>query len=406
MGPDGHRHQRAREGRGRCQRPGRADALDPGGNSTRRLRLRCGSSGDDVQPGVHADHDGRATEHRRSPGRRDPPAGRRGRVRARRHRRDLRPADGLRRHPPADAQAAAAERHDAGCAHLAAARRRLHQRRDRHHRADRSRGAGVAPRRRVGVHAVQHPSWGRALGTASVGWSPATRSRPICWICRRTSDAWTDLGRTHRDPADRVAISARATRPRLAFARCGRSIVRCRWLRQIDQPGRPRAGRPLRPHAGWWLGQQLHRRDGGARRTGRAAPRQGGGGGGEPGQVALPRHHEPRTAHAAQRGDRLLRRAAARGGQSDARPGGRVRHPDQRGRPPIARTDQQHPRRGAHRGGPLRPRLGPGRRRPPDTAMRAPGGRRRAGRRDHARRGRARRSAPRSGRTSGGCSRR
>ena len=86
MGPDGHRHQRAREGRGRCQRPGRADALHPGGNSARRLRLRRGSPGDDVQPGVRAGHDGRATEHRRSPGRRDPPAGRRGRVRARRHR--------------------------------------------------------------------------------------------------------------------------------------------------------------------------------------------------------------------------------------------------------------------------------------------------------------------------------
>ena len=158
------------------------------------------------------------------------------------------------------------------------------------------------------------------------------------------------------------------------------------------------------PDGGWV--STLHRRDGGACRAGRAAPRQGGGGGGEPGQVALPRHHEPRAAHAAQRGDRLLRRAAARGGQPDARPGGRVRHPDQRGRPPIARTDQHHPRRGADRVGPLRPCLRPGRRRPPDAAMRAPGGRRRAGRRDHAHRGCARRSAPRSGRRSGGCSRR
>ena len=185
LGADGHRHQRTREGRGRCERPGRADALHPGGNSARRLRLRRGSSGDDVQPGVHAGHDGRATEHRRSPRRRDPPACRRGRVRARRRRGDLRPADGLRRHPPADAQAAAAERHDAGCAHLAAARRRLYQRGHRHHPADRSRGAGVAPRRRVGVHAGQHPSWGHALGRRSDAWSPATRSRPICWSCRR-----------------------------------------------------------------------------------------------------------------------------------------------------------------------------------------------------------------------------
>ena len=230
MGPDGHRYQRARQGRGRCQRPGRADALDPGGNSARRLRLRCGSPGDDVQPGVRAGHDGRATEHRRSPGRRDPPACRRGRVRARRHRRDLRPADGLRRHPAADAQAAPAERHDTRRAHLAAARRRLHQRRHRHHRADRSRGAGVAPRRRVGVHAVQHPSWGRALGTArSPGRQQRDRGRSA-GSAARTSDAWTNLGRTHRDPAHAWPFRPAATQPRLASARCGRSIVRCRWF--------------------------------------------------------------------------------------------------------------------------------------------------------------------------------
>ncbi len=46
----------------------------------------------------------------------------------------------------------------------------------------------------------------------------------------RTADAWTNAGTNSSRPCSCVAISATATRPRLAFARCGRSIVRVPWF--------------------------------------------------------------------------------------------------------------------------------------------------------------------------------
>ena len=235
--------------------------------------------------------------------------------------RDLRPADGVRRHPPADAQAAAAERHDTGCAHHAAARRRLHQRGDRHHAADRSRGAGVAPRRRVGVHAVQHPPWGHALGTSMAVWSPSNAvAADLLRAAAGTPDAWTDPWEELTETLLCGGHFGRGRHGRGWPARAAGDRSFGAVVSSVDQ----RAGRVLdirsdpTPDGGW---VNAYRRDGGARRPGRAAPRQGGGGGGEPGQVALPRHDEPRAADPAERGDRLLRRAAARGGQSRRVPG-------------------------------------------------------------------------------------
>ena len=100
-------------------------------------------------------------------------------------------------------------------------------------------------------------------------------------------------------------------------------------------------------------------------RGGRAASRQAGRGDRQPGEVALPGHHEPRTAHATERGDRLLRGAAARGGPTRAAAGRRVCPADQRVRAPPARSDQHHPRCRPDRGGALRHGLGPGRDRTP-----------------------------------------
>ena len=89
---------------------------------------------------------------------------------------DLPPADGVQRQPPAAAQAAAPERHVPGRPHLAVARRRLYQRRHRHHPARRSRGGGIPPRTGTRRDAVLHPPWRDAVGTRTSACAPATPS--------------------------------------------------------------------------------------------------------------------------------------------------------------------------------------------------------------------------------------
>ena len=78
-------------------------------------------------------------------------------------------------------------------------------------------------------------------------------------------------------------------------------------------------------------------------------------------QVALPRHHEPRAAHAAQCHPRLLRGDEDRAVRPDRKsdlPRLRGQHPRQR--PPPPATHQRDPRPHAHRGRPLRAARGAG----------------------------------------------
>ena len=84
------------------------------------------------------------------------------------------------------------------------------------------------------------------------------------------------------------------------------------------------AGGAFAADTGWRGRLDIHRHHRGTQRGDRIAPRQAGGGGRQPGEVALPGDHEPRIAHAAERGDRLLRSAAARGGAPIAPAGRRV----------------------------------------------------------------------------------
>ena len=78
-------------------------------------------------------------------------------------------------------------------------------------------------------------------------------------------------------------------------------------------------------------------------------------------QVALPRHHEPRAAHAAQRHPRLLRGDEGGAARPDAEPElPRIRRQHPRQRPPPAAADQRDPRPVAHRGRPLRAARGAG----------------------------------------------
>jgi PAS domain-containing protein len=109
-------------------------------------------------------------------------------------------------------------------------------------------------------------------------------------------------------------------------------------------PRRPRARHRLGADAGWRLRHHLQRRHRGAEHPRRAGARPRPGRGRVGGEVALPRHHEPRAAHAAQRGDRLLR-----GDRPRRRPRAdrAVRRHDQRGRTAPAAAGGRHPGRGA-----------------------------------------------------------
>ena len=212
------------------------------------------------------------------------------------------------------AQATAAERHDGGRAHHAAARRRLHQRGDRYHAADRGRGGGdrAAPRNWRSCCPASATAY--CCGDRITACSPATRLPPNCCVIRR---ACLNPGRPRRKSSRtcrRVGISAKATWAR-ERARHARQSGPVRTLPAADRhPGRPCPRCPIRSDPRRRLGHHAHRRNRGADRRDRAAPGQGGRGGGEPGQVALSGHDEPRVAHAAECGDRLLRCAAARGG--------------------------------------------------------------------------------------------
>ncbi len=73
---------------------------------------------------------------------------------------------------------------------------------------------------------------------------------------------------------------------------------------------------------------------------GEVGPARGRG----PAQVGVPREHVARAAHAAQRGDRVLRRAAGAPVRRAQRAPGRVRARHPRLGPPSARADQRDPR--------------------------------------------------------------
>ena len=112
----------------------------------------------------------------------------------------------------------------------------------------------------------------------------------------------------------RAAISAAAQAPARARAAC-----RSRPVQALSAADRHPGERVLDVRSdptpgGGWVTTFTDVTEAQAAEDG-VASRQGSGRGGQPGQVALPGHHEPRAAHAAQRGDRLLRRAAARGGE-------------------------------------------------------------------------------------------
>ena len=109
------------------------------------------------------------------------------------------------------------------------------------------------------------------------------------------------------------------------------------------QGGRRRAGRPHRRL------QRHARPDPVARR--RADRGQGGGGAGQPHEEHVPREHEPRAAHAAQRDHRLQRDARGGGGGARARgPRPRPRQDPGRGQAP-ARPHQRRARPLEDRGG-------------------------------------------------------
>ena len=111
--------------------------------------------------------------------------------------------------------------------------------------------------------------------------------RPACWR----------PGRPRTRSCEDMLAARPFRRGRGGAARASRMLAQLDrskpYLRQVATP----AGRVLDvrsdPTPARRLGHHLHRRDRGARRGGRTAPRQGSGGGGQPGEVALPGHDEP-----------------------------------------------------------------------------------------------------------------
>ena len=172
----------------------------------------------------------------------------------------------------------------------------------------------------------------------------AARPRPVRpRPCRRPS------GLSHR--AFRRRARRRGAQRRIPpAARCA-----ARRRARPSSAGRFHLGRDALPAARTGVaGRELGRGRGRRRDARRHRPQDPGAGArpgahrrraGGRGQDPLPRHHEPRTAHAAQRHHRLLRNDRA-GRGADARCGAPqgIRAADQRFRPASAVGRQRHPR--------------------------------------------------------------
>ena len=203
----------------------------------------------------------------------------------------------------------------AGRPHLAAARRRLYQRRHRHHSAQRRRGGSIPPRTGTRRDAVLHSAWRDPVGRGQAPPHQQCHRDGVARLPARTVGAGTVRS---RGPGRHAGT--RPLRQRRASQGTGRHAGQPRPFQTLSaptgDPSQPGARHAVRSNAGRRLGDHVHRRHRGRSRPERIAPRQGSRRGRQSGQIALPRHHEPRTAHASQRGHRLLRRSVARIGRT------------------------------------------------------------------------------------------
>ena len=250
--------------------------------------------------------------------------------------------------------------------------------RGRHHRAEDAgradRGGRYAPARRH----RDHPGSVRAVGRTRTAWCCATPTSRTCTACpTRRSPPARPTRRWSRPAASTSSASKLASEdPAVPGARTFEAqLDDGHWLqiseRRTKDGGYVSVGTDITAAeaAREEADRQRAAADGDRRRPAPVAAEAGDAGrscelaettpsrrprrGGQPGQVQVPRQHEPRAAHAAQRHHRLLRdhgvgdvRRARRRQISRILP----RHPPQRRLP--ARRHQRHPRHVEDRGRP------------------------------------------------------